>query len=69
MACSEGFKQLRVVDLDGLGRVTEIVVGGVLLGPASVPPTRSDCAVQTPEPGVRAPESTHGKGCRCHLFR
>ncbi len=76
MACPEGIKQLLVgylrrviVDLDGFSMVTEIMVGGVLFGPARVPHARSDHACQTPEPGVWSPESTHGKSCRCHLFR
>ena len=69
VAAAEHLEQLRVgdparieIDLDGLGMVSEAAVGGVLAGATAVADPCADDARQTPEPGVRTPESTQGEG-------
>ena len=50
------------IDLDGLGVVAEAVVGGVGLGPACVAYPGADNAVDSPELGIRTPESAQAEG-------
>ena len=71
MSCKEKGEQLFiaddvgiVVDLNGLGVVRQVVIGGVLGTPSGVAYTRPDNAVETPELGVGTPESAQGKGRR-----
>jgi hypothetical protein len=45
------------IDLDGLGVVAEVAVGGVLPRAAGVPYPGADDAVDSPELGIRTPES------------
>jgi hypothetical protein len=54
------------IDLDGLGVVAEVVVGGVGRRAAGVPYPGADDAVDSPELGIRTPESaqTEGRGLR-----
>jgi len=56
-----------VVDLDRLTVAAEVVVGGVALRPARVADACANDAGETPEPGVRTPESPHGEGRRLRL--
>ena len=67
-----------VVNLDCLGVVTEVLISWVPGGAAGVSHAGADYAIETPEPGVRTPESAKGKGgclypgrsvplnCLCH---
>ena len=58
-----------VVELYRLGMVPEVVVGRPRRGAAGVADTRADDTVQTPEPGIRSPESAKGEGGGGHLGR
>jgi hypothetical protein len=65
----EDFQQLLVgddrrveIDLDGLGVVAEVVVCGVGRRAAGVPYPGADDAVDSPELGIRAPESAQAEG-------
>ncbi len=69
VAAPEDVQQLLVgdnrrveVDLDGLGVVPEAVVGGVWLGPARIAYPGADNAVESPELGLRTPESAQTEG-------
>ena len=53
------------IDLDGLGVVAEVVVGGVGLGAARVSYPGANNAVDGPELGIRTPESAQGEGGGC----
>jgi hypothetical protein len=50
------------IDLDGLGVVAEVVVGGVVLSAARVPYPGADDAADSPELGIRTPESAQAEG-------
>lgn len=50
------------IDLDGLGVVAEVVIGGVGLRSARVPYPGADDAVDSPELGIRTPESAQAEG-------
>jgi len=50
------------IDLDGLGVVAEVVVGGVVLSAARVPYPGADDALDSPELGIRTPESAEAEG-------
>ena len=52
------------VDLDGLGVVGDTAIGGGRLITSSVSDPCADDPLQTPEPGVRPPESAQGECCR-----
>lgn len=55
----------RVVDdLDGLGVAADAVVGRLWLRAAGIADAGLDDTRETPEPGVRAPESAHREGRR-----
>lgn len=56
-----------VIDLERLGVVAEVVVGGVSLCTAREADAGADDAGQTPKLGVRRPESAEGKGGRLQL--
>ena len=69
VAAPEDVQQLLVgddsrveIDLDGLGVVAEVVVGGVALRAACVPYPGADDAVDSPELGIRTPESAQAEG-------
>ena len=69
VAAPEDVQQLLVgddrrvkIDLDGLGVVTEVAVGGVGLRAARVPYPGADDAVDSPELGIRSPESAQAEG-------
>ena len=69
VAAPEDVQQLLVgddrrvkIDLDGLGVVAEVVVGGVGLRAACVPYPGADDAVDGPELGIRTPESAQAEG-------
>src|SRR5512143_2723654 len=71
MACPEDIEQFPVGDhgrvklhLDRLDVVPEVVVRGILRRPSRIPDTGAENARETPEPGVRAPESAQGEGRR-----
>jgi hypothetical protein len=56
---------LRVeVDLERLGVVAEAVVGGGIERAAGIADPRAPDTFDEPEPGIRSPESTRGKGGR-----
>lgn len=68
VAAPEDVQQLLVgddrrvkIDLDGLGVVAEVVVGGVVLGAARVAYPGADDAVDSPELGIRTPESAQAE--------
>ena len=50
------------IDLDGLGVVAEVVVGGVWPRAAGVPYPGADDALDSPELGIRTPESAQAEG-------
>lgn len=56
-----------VVDLDRLGVAARPMVGRVGSRAPGIPDARADDAIQTPEPGVGAPESTEGEGGGEHV--
>lgn len=69
MAAPEDVQQVLVgddrrvkIDLDGLGVVAEVAVGGVGLRAARVPYPGADDAVDNPELGIRSPESAQAEG-------
>ncbi len=71
MACPEDIEQFPVGDhgrvevhLDRLDVVPEIVIRGVLRRSPRVPDAGAENAGETPEPGVRTPESAQGEGRR-----
>ena len=75
MAFPEDIEQFPVGDhgrievhLDRLDVVPEIVVFGVLRRPSRVADTGAENAGETPEPGVRTPESAQGEGRRLRRF-
>ena len=51
-----------VVNLDRLRMAVQIVIGRVTGATASVSDTGADYSIDTPEPGVRSPESAQGEG-------
>jgi len=53
-----------IVNLNRLGVVTQAVISGVLCSPARIANTSANYTRDTPEPGVRAPESAQGKSRR-----
>ena len=57
-----------VVNLDRLRMTVEVVVCGVIDASTSVTDAGADYSVNTPEPGVRSPESAQGEGSgfSCH---
>ena len=68
VAAPEDVQQLLVgddrrveIDLDGLGVVAEAVVSGVVLGAARVAYPGADDAVDSPELGIRTPESAQAE--------
>ena len=70
VAAPEDVQQLLVgddrrvkIDLDGLGVVPEVAVGGVGLLAACIPYPGADDAVDSPKLGIRAPESPQGESC------
>ncbi len=76
MACPEDIEQLPVGDhgrieihLDRLDVISEVVVRGVLRRPSRVPDTGAENAGETPEPGVRTPESAQGERRRLRRSR
>jgi hypothetical protein len=56
------------LDLDGLGVVTEVAVGRLVLRPAGVADARAEDTGETPEPGVRTPESPEGERSDLHAI-
>jgi hypothetical protein len=58
-----------VVNLNRLRVIAKIVIGRVLFCPPCVPDTGANDTRDTPEPGVRSPESAKSKGCRLDLKR
>ncbi len=51
-----------VVNLDRLGMIADIPVGRILCAAARVTDPRADDAFDSPELGIRSPESAQGKG-------
>jgi hypothetical protein len=58
-----GFRRV-VINLYGLSMIAEIVIGRCGLCASCIADPCSDDTGMAPEPGVRPPESAHGKGCR-----
>jgi hypothetical protein len=50
------------VDLEALGLVAQITIGGIGMVAAGVADTRAPDSLDEPEPGIRSPESTDAKG-------
>ena len=76
MAVPEDIEQIGVADLcrvilhlQGLCSVADAAIGGVFYCTAGVPRTSADDAVEKPEPGIRTPESPHGKGGSTKAYR
>ena len=46
-----------VVDLNGLGVIAQVVIGGSFLRSPGVSYTGTDNSLYAPEPGIRSPES------------
>lgn len=74
VAAPEDVQQLLVgddsrvkINLDGLGVVAEVVVGGVAPGAACVSYPGADDAVDSPELGIRSPESAQAEGSGLRL--
>ena len=71
MAGPEDIQEVLVGDLSGivfdlyrLSVVAEVMVGGILQGPASIADARPNDAGGAPEPGVGPPESAEAERCR-----
>ena len=56
-----------VVDLDRLRVVAKAIVSGIVCAASRVADSRPDDTGETPEPGVRAPESAKREGSRHRL--
>ena len=75
VAAPEDVQQLLVgddsrveIDLDGLGVVAEVVVGGVVPSAACIIPyPGADNPVNSPELGIWTPESPQSEGSRLHV--
>jgi hypothetical protein len=62
-----GYSGRVVIYLDSLGMIAKAVVGGILLCAARVANARANYSINSPEPGIRSPESAQSKGRRCCL--
>ncbi|MEL6343331.1 MAG: hypothetical protein AAFV53_09345 [Myxococcota bacterium] len=49
-------------DADGFGVAADVMVGGLRLWRAGVADAGLEDTMETPEPGIGSPESTHGEG-------
>lgn len=59
-----GYNRGIKVDLQGLGVIAKVMVRGIGLCSSGIADTGPDHSRETPEPGVRTPESAQGKsGC------
>jgi hypothetical protein len=74
MAFPENIQKLPVGDsgrvviyLESLGMISKAVVGGISLCAARVANARANNSIDSPEPGIRSPESAHSKGRRFYL--
>ena len=57
-----GYSGRVVVYLESLGMIAKAVVGGIFLCAARVSNARANNSIDSPEPGIRSPESPHAKG-------
>ncbi len=55
------------VNLNRFSVIAQIVISGVLFRSPCIPDTGANDTSDTPEPGVRSPESAKSKGCRFRL--
>ena len=58
-----------IIDLDRLGMLPQVMIRGIRCGPARITHTSSNDSLETPEPGVRTPESAQGKRRRICFIR
>ena len=64
---AEGYSGRVVIYLESLGMIAKAVVGGIFLCAARVANARANNTIDSPEPGIRTPESAHRKGRRFYL--
>ena len=62
-----GYSDRVVIYLEGLGMIAKAVIGGIFLCAARVANARANNSIDSPEPGIRSPESAHSEGRRCCL--
>ena len=62
-----GYSIRVVIYLESLGMIAKAVVGGIFLCAARVANARANHSIDSPEPGIRSPESAHSKGRRFYL--
>jgi hypothetical protein len=63
----EGYSGWVVIYLESLGMIAKAVVGGIFFCAARVANARANNSIDSPEPGIRSPESAHSKGRRFYL--
>jgi hypothetical protein len=64
-----GYSIRVVIYLESLGMIAKAVVGGIFLYAARVANACSNNSIDSPELGIRTPESAHSKGRRFYLCR
>ena len=62
-----GYSIRVVIYLESLGMIAKAVVGGIFLCAARVANARANNSIDSPEPGIRSPESAQSKGRRFYL--
>jgi hypothetical protein len=64
-----GYSIRIVIYLESLGMITKAVIGGVFLCAPAVSNARANNSIDSPEPGIRSPESAQSESSRCCLCR
>jgi hypothetical protein len=64
-----GYSIRVVIYLKSLGMIAKAVIGGIFLCAARVANARANNSIDSPELGIRTPESAHSKGRRFYLCR
>ena len=62
-----GYSGRVVIYLESLGMIAKAIVGGIFLGAARISNARANNSIDSPEPGIRSPESAQSKSRRCCL--